>query len=67
MNEFEVDDFLYFINSEDLRERGVGYLEDVCSTFFGRSLRCSDSSSESLIVRGYGLFDSSYEFFYGRC
>lgn len=66
MNVFNADE-LYFVGSEDSRNRGVRHLEFVCSAFFSRQLQCTDSSSENLIVRGYGLFDSTYSFVYGKC
>ena len=67
MDVFETDDFLHLIDSEDSRGKGVKYLEFACSAFFNKQLQCSDSDAKSLIVRGYGLFDSSYSFVYGKC
>ena len=67
MSESEEDSFLYFVDSEGLREGGAGRLEADCSDFFDESLRCSDSSAESLAVRGYSLFNYSYSFICGKC
>ncbi|MFH1521962.1 MAG: hypothetical protein ABIF18_03315 [archaeon] len=59
-------DALYFVDYRGSRDRGVRHLENVCSAFFNRPLQCSDLNVDSLVVRGYGLFDSYSSFIYGN-
>jgi hypothetical protein len=45
---------------------GPGYLEYVCSAFFGRTLRCSPNTIESRVAKNYNLFCRDSSFVYGQ-